>query len=143
MFKDCATKRTRHSCKNALYSDCIVYIFNELRCLKIRDKNISEKEMKEFERQIYKAEDSYSRMFNYFAAGGVSSIFVGIGLLSAQEFITKNILLFVFVIGLVIGSVIRNACYKKLVQFWQSFCSIIWTIAIIALLAVMAFEAAA
>jgi len=44
---------------------------------------------------------------------------------------------------LVIGSVIRNACYKKLVQFWQSFCSIIWTIAIIALLAVMAFEAAA
>lgn len=121
----------------------IVYIFNELKCLKIRDVNIDEKEEATITKQIRKAEDSYVRIFSYFTAGGAMSIVAGVALLYVQEVVTKDILLLISVVGIIIGSVIGNANYKKYVRFWQSLCSIIWVVVLIALMAAMAFEVAA
>lgn len=118
----------------------IVYIFNELKCLKINGKNITEKEKAVMEKQVTKVEESYTRIFNYFFAGGVASILAGIALLYTQAVITKDILVLISVVGIINGAVIGNAHYKNHMQFWQSLCSMIWTIAFIALFAAMAFE---
>lgn len=120
----------------------IVYIFNELKCLKIRGSNIDKKEEKEIKKQIRKAEDSYARIFSYFTSGGAMSIIAGIVLLYFQENITKDILLLVSVVGIIIGSVMGNAYYKKHIHFWQFLCSMIWVVALVALMAAMAFEVA-
>lgn len=120
----------------------IVYIFNELKCLKIRDEIIDEKEEEAIKKQIRKAEDSYTRIFSYFTAGGAMSIVAGVALLYAQEVVTKDILLLISVIGIIIGAVMGNACYKKHIHFWQSLCSMIWIVALVALMAAMAFEVA-
>lgn len=121
----------------------IVYIFNELKCLKIRDEIIDEKEEDAIKKQIRKAEDSYTRIFSYFSVGGAMSIIAGVALLYAQEVVTKEILLLISVIGIFIGSVMGNAYYKKHIQFWQSLCSMIWIVALVALMSAMAFEVVA
>ena len=121
----------------------IVYIFNELRCLKIKGKNVCENEIKELEKQIRKAEDSYASIFSYFTAGGISSVFAWMVLFCLQEIITKQVSLYIFTIGIVIGSALGNGYYKKNILFWKSLCSSIKTIAIIALLVAMAFETSA
>ncbi len=111
----------------------IVYIFNELKCLKIGGKDVPDK-------QMCKTEESYSRIFNYFVVGGIASISSAILLNFFRGNMTQDILIYIFSGSIIGGSVFGNMDIKKYVQILQSISSIFWTIAIIAMFAAIGLE---
>lgn len=117
----------------------IVYILNELKCLKTNCEALSDKDRDAFGKQTIIAEKSYMCIFNYFSVGGVISILSGIVLFSSQLFVNKQILLIVSFVTILFGSVTGNMPHKKHNIIWQSVSSSMWTISFISNLAIMAF----
>lgn len=113
----------------------IVYIFNELKCLKISSTDVTDT-------QIGKTEESYSRIFNYFLVGGITSICAAILLRMFREHLTQIILMYPCLIGGFYGTILECLNIKKHVQVWRSISDICWMIAIIAILAVAGLGAA-
>lgn len=111
----------------------VVYIFNELKCLKLNNNDVPEE-------QISRTEYSYSQIFNYFVAGGIASLIIAIALVETTKYLTQDILRYVSIASIILGSVICNTCDRKN-WVWQSVGEILWTIAIIAALILKSWSA--
>lgn len=102
----------------------VVYIFNELKCLKLNHTDVPEK-------QIEKTERSYSRIFTYFTTCGMTSVFAVLIVGVTKQYITKEILALVLTISIINGIVIGNANFKKNKNAWASVSEMFWNIAFI------------
>lgn len=104
----------------------VIYIFNELKCLKLND-DIAKK-------QIIKTENSYMDIFNYFTVGGSTAFFACLISFLSYDHFTQKGLAIVSVVFVALSSIVQNITIinesdlNKKIQ--QSICSILWTIAI-------------
>jgi hypothetical protein len=109
----------------------LIYVFNELKCLKLKSEEVSDK-------QYRKTESSYSWIFTYVTLGGIVAIFFAmvIGLLKA--WLTREI-----VGSIMLGLIIFSGAFgEPLQERYQKVCfyasSTIWTLIVICLLILVA-----
>lgn len=99
----------------------LVYIFNELKCLKLREEAISSW-------QYEKTEDSYSFVFTYFTLGSIISVLFTTTIGACKECLTKDIVAVIITLCAIMASVIGNMMPKR---FYKSCCmvsSALWTV---------------
>lgn len=95
------------------------YIFNELQCLKIDEKSIGEK-------QIKKAEDSYTFIFKYFNIGIFTHLILIILTGLIADYLKNQYILFIIIISVVLASSIGNIGKNKKVT--KVISSVLWSI---------------
>ncbi len=111
----------------------LIYVFNELQCLKITE-NIEEK-------QANKTENSYAEIFNYFSVGGVTAVLSAFLIEYAKEYLTKEILSWLLCIFFFVGMAIRIAgsFINRYEKARHSVNSVVWTLAVYALILLTKF----
>lgn len=109
----------------------LVYIFNELKCLKLNANELSNEQHK-------RTEDAYSFMFTYFFVGCITAIVVGCVIGYFQEAIPNEWYGYAVIIGTMIAAVLGNQLNKKIERICSCISSILWTIVAIGVLIGMA-----
>lgn len=111
----------------------LIYVFNELQCLKITE-NVEEN-------QANKTEDSYAEIFNYFSVGGVTAVLSAFLIEYAKEYLTKEILSLLLCIFFFVGMAIRIAgsFINRYEKARHSVNSVVWTLAVYALILLTKF----
>lgn len=99
----------------------LVYIFNELKCLKLREEAISSW-------QYEKTEDSYSFVFTYFTLGSIISVLFIITIGACKEYLTKDIVAIVVTMCAIMASVIGNMMPKRFYKVCCIISSALWTV---------------
>ena len=99
----------------------LVYIFNELKCLKLREEAISSW-------QYEKTEDSYSFVFTYFTLGSIISVLFTIAIGICEEYLTKDLVAIVVTLCAIAASVIGNMIPKRFDKVCCIIGSALWTI---------------
>ena len=99
----------------------LVYIFNELKCLKLRKEAISSW-------QYEKTEDSYSFVFTYFTLGSIISALLAIIIGACKEYLTKDIVAIVVTMSAIMASVIGNMMPKRFYKVCCIISSALWTV---------------
>lgn len=99
----------------------LVYIFNELKCLKLREEAISSW-------QYEKTEDSYSFVFRYFTWGSIISALFAITIGACKEYLTKDIVAIVITLCAILASVIGSVMSKRFEKGYRILSSALWTI---------------
>ena len=99
----------------------LVYIFNELKCLKLREEAISSW-------QYEKTEDSYSFVFTYFTLGSIISVLFTIAIGICEEYLTKDLVAIVVTLCAIAASVIGNVMPKRFDKMCCIIGSALWTI---------------
>lgn len=112
----------------------LIYVFNELQCLKITE-NIEEN-------QASKTENSYKEIFNYFNVGGITAIVSAILVDCIKNYLSKEILAVVVCVFLVVGTVVRfiGNLTDKYEKARHTANSIVWTLAICSLILLTKFR---
>ena len=112
----------------------LIYVFNELQCIKMTE-NIEEK-------QANKTEDSYAEIFNYFSVGGVTAVLSAFLIEYAKEYLTKEILSWLLCIFFFVGMAIRIAgsFINRYEKARHSVNSVVWTLAVYALILLTKFR---
>lgn len=100
----------------------LVYIFNELKCLKLRKEAISSW-------QYEKTEENYSFIFSYFTIGSIISVLLVIALGICKEYLTKDTVIVVSSLCAIVSSAIGNISTKHLHKICRIISSILWTVA--------------
>lgn len=98
----------------------LVYIFNELKCLKLKQEAISSLQYK-------KTEDSYSFVFTYFTLGSIISVLFTITIGACKEYLTKDIVAIVVTMCAIMASVIGNVMSKRFEKGCRILSSALWT----------------
>lgn len=102
----------------------LVYIFNELKCLKLNSKSITTS-------QYEKTEESYSFVFTYFTLGSVVSILFSVAVGEYKEHLTQDIAALIIALcaglAIVLGLIPPNKARKVI----YAISSILWTVAAI------------
>ena len=98
----------------------LVYIFNELKCLKLKQEAISSLQYK-------KTEDSYSFVFTYFTLGSIISVLFTITIGACKEYLTKDIVAIVVTVCAIMASVIGNVMSKRFKKGCRILSSALWT----------------
>ncbi len=111
----------------------MIYVFNELQCLKITE-NVEEN-------QALKTENSYAEIFNYFSVGGATAFLSAFLIEYIKEYLTKEIfsgMVSVFLIG---GAVLRfvSSFTNKWEKARHTANSVVWTLAICSLILLTKF----
>lgn len=101
----------------------LVYIFNELKCLKLKQEAISAF-------QYTRTEDSYTFVFTYFTLGGIVSAFLIMAVVSFKEHLTKDIVAIVVTSCVILASVIGVAMSKRFEKVCRILCGALWTIVV-------------
>ncbi len=106
----------------------IIYVFNELKCLKI-GKSVGRE-------QIRRTEKSYSALFDFFCVGGITTIIAGGVLESIKHLVTQDFVAYMFVFGLCITvSAFLGGLFKS--RKCKRFCAVAtgigWLIVLVAL----------
>lgn len=101
----------------------LVYIFNELKCLKLKQEAISAF-------QYTRTEDSYTFVFTYFTLGGIVSAFLIMAVVSFEEHLTKDIVAIVVTSCAILASVIGVVMSKRFEKVCRILCSALWTIVV-------------
>lgn len=99
----------------------LVYIFNELKCLKLREEAISSW-------QYEKTEDSYSFVFTYFTLGSIISVLFTTTIGACKECLTKDIAAVVITLCAILASVIGNTLPKRFYKVCCIISSALWTV---------------
>ena len=99
----------------------LVYIFNELKCLKLRQEAISPW-------QYEKTEDSYSFVFTYFTLGSIISVLFTVAIGICKEYLTKDFVAIVVTLCAIMASVIGNMMPKRFYKVCCTIGSALWTI---------------
>ena len=99
----------------------LVYIFNELKCLKLREEAISSW-------QYEKTEDSYSFVFTYFTLGSIISVLFIITIGACKEYLKKDIVAIVVTMCAIMASVIGNMMPKRFYKVCCIISSALWTV---------------
>lgn len=112
----------------------LIYVFNELQCLKITE-NIEEN-------QANKTENSYKEIFNYFNVGGITAIISAILVDCIKSYLSKEILAVIVCVFLVVGMVVRfiGNLTDKYEKARHTANSIVWTLAICSLILLTKFR---
>lgn len=111
----------------------LVYIFNELKCLKLNAEALSEGQHK-------RTEDAYSFVFTYFFWGSITAIACGLLVGYYQTEVPKEWYGYAVIIGTTIAAVLGNQFNKKLERIGSFISSILWTVVAIAILIGMAVK---
>ena len=116
-------------CCTAAYLLCllfrmVVYIFNELKCLKLNQKDVPDT-------QAIKTEQSYSRMLSYFISGIITCFFAAMLLNVIDVYITKTAIIVAFLICTTIGAAFAVFRPQKHSQLFLDISSILYTVAVI------------
>jgi hypothetical protein len=111
----------------------LVYIFNELKCLKLNSEALSETQHK-------RTEDAYSFVFTYFSWGSITAIACGLVVGYYQTEIPKEWYGYAVIIGTMIAAVLGNQFDKKIERIGSLISSIMWTVVAIAVLIGMAVK---
>ena len=101
----------------------LVYIFNELKCLKLKQEAISAW-------QYTKTEDSYAFVFTYFTLGSMISVFLVMAVGVCKEYLTKDIVAIAITACAVLESVIGIPMSKRFEKVCRILCSALWTIVV-------------
>lgn len=99
----------------------LVYIFNELKCLKLKQEAISAF-------QYTRTEDSYTFVFTYFTLGSIVSAFLVMVVVAFEEHLTKDIMAIVVTSCVILTSVIGVTMSKRFEKACRILCSALWTI---------------
>ncbi len=99
----------------------LVYIFNELKCLKLKQEAISAF-------QYTKTEDSYTFVFTYFTLGSIISAFLVMAAIASKKYLTKDIVAIVVTSCVILASVIGVTMSKRFEKGCRILCSALWTI---------------
>ncbi len=105
----------------------LVYIFNELKCLKLNADALSED-------QHSRTEDAYSFVFTYFLWGSITAIACGLLVGYYQTEIPKEWYGYAAITGTIVAAVLGNQLNKKLERIGSFISSIMWTVVAIAIL---------
>lgn len=111
----------------------LVYIFNELKCLKLNAAALSDIQHK-------RTEDTYSFVFTYFFWGSITAFVVGCVIGYYRESIPKDWYGYAMVFGSMIAAVLGNQLNKKLERIGSFISSMMWTVVAIAVLVGMAVK---
>ena len=111
----------------------LIYIFNELKCLKLNAEALSEEQHK-------RTEDAYSFMFTYFFWGCMTAIASGCVVGYHQETIPHEWYGYAVTIGTMVAAVLGNQLSKKVERVCSCISSIMWTVVAIAVLVGMAVK---
>lgn len=111
----------------------LIYVFNELQCLKITE-SVEEK-------QALKTENSYKEIFNYFYVGGTTAIVSALLVEYIKIYLSKEILAVIACVFLVGGMVLRfiGNLTDKYEKARHTANSIVWTLAICSLILLTKF----
>ena len=99
----------------------LVYIFNELKCLKLKQEAISAF-------QYTRTEDSYAFVFTYFTLGSIISAFLVMATVASKEYLTNDIVAMVVASCVILASVIEVTMSKRFKKGCRILCSVLWTI---------------
>ena len=99
----------------------LTYIFNEMKCLKLRQEAISLWQYK-------RTEESYAFVFTYFTIGSIISVLLAVAIGVYKEFLTKSIVILVISLGALIACVIGNITAKRLYKTCCVISSVLWTV---------------
>lgn len=116
----------------------LVYIFDELKCMRIFSVDKAGKDELNIIGQMAKTEKDYFRIFGSFYISGIACIVIGIALILVREYFTKTVFLGMFIIFGTIGAIIRTD--NTNVRIWQDIHDISWVLAVISILSAMAFN---
>lgn len=105
----------------------LVYIFNELKCLKLNADALSVEQHK-------RTEDAYSFIFLYFSLGSVIAIICGCIVGYYRTAIVQEWISYVMGIAVPVAAVLGNQLNKKVERVCSCISSILWTIAAIGIL---------
>ena len=103
----------------------LVYIFNELKCLKLKQEAISAV-------QYTKTENSYAFVFTYFTLGSILSVFLVMAVGIGKEYLTKDIIAIVVISGVIAANAIGTVISKRFEKACRILCSALWTIVAVA-----------
>lgn len=111
----------------------LIYVFNELQCLKITE-NVEEN-------QAVKTENSYKEIFNYFYVGGTAAIVSALLVEYIKTYLSKEILAVIVCVFLICGMVLRfiGNLTDKYEKARHTANSIVWTLAICSLILLTKF----
>ena len=110
----------------------IMYIFNELKCLKICSNDLPKA-------QEEKTEHSYSAIFEYFFQGGITALLCAFLLGIAKGKITRELMIQVTTISTIIAAVFSQPIGKRGVIFFNFMSHVFWTVTVIGILIAVAF----
>lgn len=99
----------------------LVYIFNELKCLKLRKEAIS---LWQYE----KTEDSYSFVFTYFTLGSILSALLVLAVVKYKACLTKDIVAIVITLCVMLASIMGNLMPKQQKKAFYTLSSGFWTV---------------
>lgn len=111
----------------------LVYIFNELKCLKLNAEALSVYQHK-------RTEDAYSFVFTYFLLGSITAIICGCVIGYYRDSLPKDWYGYAVVFGSMIAAVLGNQDNKKWERIGSFISSIVWTVVAIAILIGMAVK---
>ena len=100
----------------------LVYIFNELKCLKLKQEAISSQ-------QYEKTEDSYSFVFTYFTLGSIISVLFTVAVGALKEYLTKDMVAIIFTLCALSAILIGNTISKRHEKVCYAISSFLWTVA--------------
>ena len=100
----------------------LVYIFNELKCLKLKQEAISSL-------QYEKTEDSYSFVFTYFTLGSIISVLFTVAVGALKEYLTKDMVAIIFTPCAMSAILIGNIISKRHEKVCYAISSVLWTVA--------------
>ena len=99
----------------------LVYIFNELKCLKLREEAIS---LWQYE----KTEESYSFVFTYFTLGSILSALLVLTVVKYKACLTKDIVAIVITLCAMLASIMGNLMPKRQKKAFYTLSSGFWTV---------------
>ena len=99
----------------------LVYIFNELKCLKLKQEAISAF-------QYTRTEDSYAFVFTYFTLGRIISALLVMAAVAFKEHLTNDIVAIVVASCVILASVTEVTMSKRFEKGCRILCSALWTI---------------
>lgn len=111
----------------------LVYIFNELKCLKLNAEALSKDQHK-------RTEDAYSFVFTYFLWGCITAIVTGCVIGIYHESIPKDWYGYAVTFGVMVAAPLGNLLNPKWERIGSFISSIVWTVVAIAILTGMAVK---
>ncbi len=109
----------------------LVYVFNDLKCIKPRRGEV-------LGQQYKKTEDSYEFVFTYFVCGGLSSMVLFSLGVALKDSLTKGFFALVFMLCGATASFLWGCFNKKGSKMVSVICCILWTIVAFSFFAILA-----
>ena len=111
----------------------LVYIFNELKCLKLNADALSDAQHK-------RTEDAYSFIFTYFFLGSMTAIACGCAIGCYQAVLAKEWIVCATAVCIPLAALLGNQLSKKAERVCSCISCMLWTVAAIGILIGMAVK---